>query len=75
MTFIGYYIITKKINAGGWKFECTGTNCTNDWGNISSVYQVGGGTSTDLLLYIKDEDGNTLYPTANQTYRFLKLHT
>ena len=66
------YYNQAEINAGGWKFECTGTNCTNDYGNISSVYQVGGGTGTDLLLYIKDEDGNTLYGEGSQTYRFYK---
>ena len=61
-TDVIYWILyyATEINAGGWKFECTGTNCTNDYGNISSVYKVGGGTN-DLLLYIKDEDGNTLY--------------
>ena len=66
------YYNQAEINAGGWKFECTGTSCTNDYGNISSVYKVGGGTGTDLLLYIKDENGNTLYGEGSQTYRFYK---
>jgi len=59
-----------------WRWECTGTNCTNDYGLITGI-TISGNTSdgkgTHLFLYTKNlTETTTIYPTANQTYRFFK---
>ena len=66
------YYNQAEINAGGWKWECTGTNCTDDYGVISSVSVQGSGTGTHMFLYTKDGSGNTIQPDNGKTYRFFK---
>ena len=66
------YYNQAEINAGGWKWECTGTNCTDDYGTISSVSVQGSGTGTHMFLYTKNASGNTVQPDNGKTYRFFK---
>ena len=66
------YYNQAEINAGGWKWECTGTSCTDDHGTISSVSVQGSGTGTHMFLYTKNASGNTVQPDNNKTYRFFK---
>ena len=66
------YYNQAEINAGGWKWECTGTDCTDDYGVISSVSVQGSGTGTHMFLYTKDGSGNTIQPDNGKTYRFFK---
>ena len=66
------YYNQAEINAGGWKWECTGTGCTDDYGVISSVSVQGSGTGTHMFLYTKDGSGNTIQPDNGKTYRFFK---
>jgi len=66
------YYNQAEINAGGWKWECTGTSCTDDHGTISSVSVQGSGTGTHMFLYTKNASGNTVQPDNNKTYKFFK---
>lgn len=66
------YYNQAEINAGGWKWECTGTSCTDDYGTISSISVQGSGTGTHMFLYTKNASGNTIQPDNGKTYRFFK---
>ena len=59
-----------------WRWECTGTNCTDDYGLITGIMFSGNtsdGKGTHLFLYTKNlTETTTVYPTSNQTYRFYK---
>ncbi|MBG11176.1 MAG: hypothetical protein CMD92_08460 [Gammaproteobacteria bacterium] len=66
------YYNQAEINAGGWKWECTGTSCTDDYGTISNISVQGSGTGTHMFLYTKNTSGNTVQPDNGKTYRFFK---
>ena len=66
------YYNQAEINAGGWKWECTGTSCTDDYGTISNISVQGSGTGTHMFLYTKNASGNTVQPDNGKTYRFFK---
>ena len=58
-----------------WRWECTGTNCTDDWVllHILCILSLSSdGKGTHLFLYTKNLAETLIYPTADQTYRFYK---